>query len=128
MITIADRQIARPDSSSEGHRGSPLAGRRSISGLLGGAGLALLAGAAALWPDAVRADCLGSPCCSLASCTQCSYSGLKCNYSCPGGYSPHLWYCYYGSSLVACGECNTGSDCWGGSFACSIWWWVGSLC
>ena len=40
---------------------------------------------------------------------------------CSGNYSIHAWYCYYGSTLIGCYECNTGTTCHNGSFQCS-WW------
>ena len=62
-------------------------------------------------------------CCNLAFphgpfCPSC---GSGC-WTCPAGYHAHAWYCCYASRLWGCGECNTGADCWSGSFACSRAW------
>lgn len=73
---------------------------------------------------AVAYDCQRSPCCALAKCNVCSYSGNKCNYTCPAGYYKRAWYCVPtgGNRAFGCGECAAGASCWDGPFACSIWW------
>lgn len=98
--------------------------RRGALGLLSRAGMVLVGAVAGLTAAAApaRADCLGSPCCSLASCTQCRYSGRKCNYTCPSGYSKRVWYCHAAARIIGCGECAKGSNCDLGPWACSIWW------
>jgi len=68
-------------------------------------------------------------CCNLAFphgpfCTSCGYA---C-WNCPSGYHAHVWYCCYGGRLCGCGECNTGTDCWSGSFKCSYPWRTGVAC
>ncbi|GII21651.1 hypothetical protein [Planosporangium mesophilum] len=101
--------------------GTP-AKRRGLLRMLGVGGMALvggLAGAAAL-PKAAAADCQGSPCCHLASCTKC---GGRCwNWTCPSGYRKQSWFCMAGVRPIVCAECTTStSSCWSGTFACSYW-------
>jgi hypothetical protein len=89
-------------------------------------GLATVGAVAAqlLHADAAFADCQGSPCCSLARCNQCSYSGNnKSTYVCPGGYNKVSWSCMSGSRKVICGECAAGPNCYQGPWACSIWYY-----
>ncbi|WP_406346301.1 hypothetical protein [Streptomyces sp. NBC_00648] len=84
---------------------------------------AFIAGLSALFlgDRANAADCQSSPCCSLAKCEECSYGESKDRYTCPSGYNRRTWSCVSGSNRYYCGECATGTDCWSGPFACSIW-------
>ncbi|MEU8247509.1 hypothetical protein [Nonomuraea sp. NPDC048916] len=96
--------------------------RRSALGLLMKGGTALVAAVAGVisMTQPAAADCLGSPCCSLASCRRCSGG---CNYSCPSGYYRRYWSCLAGVRVIWCGECtSSSSSCWAGSFYCSVWW------
>lgn len=96
--------------------------RRGVLGLLGAGGMALVGGLAGVLATAepAAADCLGSPCCSLASCNRCAGS---CHFGCPGGYHRQMWFCAAGARPIGCGECTTStSSCWRGSFQCSVWW------
>ena len=95
--------------------------------------LGLIAGVSALLLSrTTRAEAgLSSPCCDLASFTQCDYAPQgKCYYSCPSGYNKTYWWCqaWNGSynAWVGCGECSAGATCTDGPWACSIWWWSGS--
>lgn len=75
--------------------------------------------------EEVRVDPrLDDKCCTLASSTECSYTGSKSNYRCPPGYSKTIWFCCEGTRRVGCGECSSGPTCWDGPWACSIWWWT----
>ncbi|GII95824.1 hypothetical protein [Sinosporangium siamense] len=95
-------------------------GRRNM--LLASAS-ALVAGLATLLnPARAAADCLGSPCCYLASCTRCSYSGSPSSYTCPPGYYKTYWTCVSGGYTYACGECSGGPSCYQGPWPCSIWY------
>ncbi len=68
------------------------------------------------------ADCQGSPCCNLASCTQCSPSGgCGGGWYCPPGYTQTYWTCTRGGTTCTCGECSAGSNCFSGPWACSIY-------
>lgn len=88
-----------------------------------GAATAVIAGlATVLKASPAVADCQGSPCCSLAKCNQCHYAVSKDRYTCPSGYRRSYWTCVSGSRTYGCGECTTGSNCWTGPFACSIWY------
>ncbi|GII21647.1 hypothetical protein Pme01_12440 [Planosporangium mesophilum] len=97
--------------------------RRGLLRMLSVGGMALvggLAGATAL-PKAAAADCQGSPCCYLASCTKCS--GRCWGWTCPSGYYRTYWWCMAGTRPIVCGECvknNTGG-CGSGPYACSYW-------
>lgn len=83
---------------------------------------ALVAGLATLFLGGKAvADCQGSPCCSLAKCNMCSYQVNKDRYTCPSGYNRRTWSCVTGSNRYYCGECASGSTCYDGPFACSIW-------
>jgi hypothetical protein len=101
---------------------APRTGRRFA--VLAGAS-AIIAGLATLI-DArpAAADCLGSPCCSLASCNWCNYRVSPDRFTCPGGYYRTLWTCRSGSITYGCGECSTNPDtCWDkhAGYACSIY-------
>ena len=98
---------------------------------LGALGIGMVAAIADVLatPEAASAG-LSSPCCHLATNTQCSASCsggcTTCyNYHCPSGSYKEYWWCFAGSRLIGCGECQkTGSDCWSGgnTYTCSIWW------
>lgn len=93
-------------------------------------GIGAIAAVAELFMNASPASAgLPSPCCDLASNTQC---GSSCspgcsscsNYFCPGGYHQEIWYCTAGSRPIGCGECApySSNSCFSGPWACSIWW------
>lgn len=86
-------------------------------------GSAFVAGLATLLnAKPAAADCQGSPCCSLASCTICYYEVSKDRWKCPPGYYRTYWTCVSGSGITfGCGECSAGPSCWTGPFACSVW-------
>jgi hypothetical protein len=91
-----------------------------------GAASAIIAGLATLIdPRPAAADCIGSPCCSLASCTWCRYSVSPDRFTCPSGYYRTVWSCRTGSgTMYGCGECSTNwRTCWDeyASYACSIY-------
>ncbi|GGQ60212.1 hypothetical protein [Couchioplanes azureus] len=97
--------------------------RRSRRRALLSAASAVVAGlATVLKASPAVADCLGSPCCSLASCEQCQYAVSRDRYTCPDGYRRTVWTCVSGSRTYGCGECSTGETCNDGPFACSIWY------
>ncbi|GAB3938986.1 hypothetical protein [Micromonospora vulcania] len=89
-----------------------------------GAASAVVAGlATVLKASPAVADCLGSPCCSLASCTRCHYAVEPDRYTCPSGYYRTFWTCTSGGRTYGCGECSKSkTSCWSGPFACSIWY------
>jgi hypothetical protein len=96
--------------------------RRGLLGKLSKGGMVMVAGLAGMLAasEPAAADCLGSPCCQLASCDQCSGG---CNYSCPSGYYRMYWWCQAGARTIGCGECTTSSsNCWAGIYHCSVWW------
>lgn len=96
--------------------------RRGVLGMLGTGGMALVGGLAGMLATAepAAADCQGSPCCQLFSCTKCAHS---CHYTCPPGYHRQMWFCSAGARAIGCGECTTStSTCWDGDFSCSVWW------
>lgn len=96
-------------------------GRRRFAIL--GAASAIVAGlATVLKASPAVADCQGSPCCSLASCTICNYAVAKDRYTCPSGYKRTYWTCTTGGRTYGCGECSKGTSCWTGPFACSVWY------
>jgi hypothetical protein len=90
-----------------------------------GAASAIIAGLATLLDSRpAAADCLGSPCCSLASCRRCSYAVSPDRFTCPSGYYRTVWSCRSGSVMYGCGECSTNRNtCWDedGTFWCSIY-------
>lgn len=97
--------------------------RRALQALLAGA-TAIVGGlATAIEPAA--ADCLGSPCCALATCQWCSYSVSRDRYNCVAeGGNRTLWSCTDGSGrLVWCGECSAGTNCYAGPWYCSTWFY-----
>lgn len=97
--------------------------RRALQALLAGA-TAIVGGlATAIEPAA--ADCLGSPCCALATCQWCSYSVSRDRYNCSAeGGNRTLWSCTDGTGrLVWCGECSAGGDCYTGPWYCSTWFY-----
>lgn len=105
----------RTDSDTDG-------GRRRL--LI--AGTAVIAGLATLLrPEPAAADCLGSPCCTLATCTLCDYNVARDRYNCPTGYNRTLWTCVESGTgyTVWCGECSTGTDCYSGPWLCSTWFY-----
>lgn len=59
-------------------------------------------------------------CCDLATSIPCAGSGP--NFTCPAGYTKHVWYCCEFGRIAGCGECTQGPDCWTGPFACSEDW------
>jgi hypothetical protein len=84
-------------------------------------GTALIAALAAMsTPEPASADCQGSPCCSLASCTRCNLNFCG-GWSCPSGYNATCWNCTSGGKWYVCGECSAGTNCYSGPWACSIW-------
>jgi hypothetical protein len=104
------------DDITEG-RGS---GRRSA--LLASASAVIAGLATLLDAKPAAADCLGSPCCELASCTWCNYQVSPDRYTCPEGYTRVMWTCRSGSVTWGCGECGTDpTSCWRGRFACSVY-------
>ncbi len=107
MMDIEDRQASVVDPVS----------RRSILRV----GSAFIAAIATLSsPKAAAADCQGSPCCDLASCTRCNF--LQCGgWYCPPGYHQTCWNCYTGGKWYVCGECSYGTDCHSGPWYCSVW-------
>ena len=79
-----------------------------------GAGSAFVAALATLASSKeVLADCQGSPCCSLASCTRCTVQQCS-GWFCPVGYHQTCWNCRSGGSWYMCGECSAGSTCYQG--------------
>jgi hypothetical protein len=101
--------------------------RRRILTRFVGASAGLFAGLAARGTPTALAG--NYACCNLAFphgpfCPSC---GTGC-WTCPPGYHAHAWYCCYAGSLWGCGECNTGSDCWTGSFTCSRAWRSSAPC
>ena len=81
------------------------------------AGLATLVNA-----TPAAADCLGSPCCSLATCTWCNYAVNRDRFTCSSGWTRRTWSCTTaGGSIFWCGECAKGASCWNGPWNCSIW-------
>jgi hypothetical protein len=96
--------------------------RRGAMGMLAKGGMLIVGGLAGILGTATpaAADCQGSPCCSLASCTKCSGS---CHYTCPSGWRRAYWGCMAGTRVIFCGECvKGGSGCSGSSYYCSVWW------
>jgi hypothetical protein len=93
--------------------------RRSIFGI----GTAVVAGLATVLarPTEAHADCQGSPCCFLASCTRCRRNP-RGGWFCPRGFNARFWTCVSGRRRVICGECARGSNCFQGPWACSIWY------
>lgn len=88
-----------------------------------GAASAFIAGLSSLTSTGTAyADCQGSPCCSLALCTQCYYQVNKNRYTCPAGYHKTYWTCTSSSGTWYCGECTKGANCYQGPYACSIWY------
>jgi hypothetical protein len=66
-------------------------------------------------------------CCHLA-CPhkECPYDGDKSNFQCPEPYHRTFWTCCEGTTLVGCGECACGSNCFSGPWYCSIAYEAGS--
>lgn len=90
------------------------------------AGTAVIAGLATLLrPEPAAADCLGSPCCALATCTLCDYQVSRDRFICPAGYNQTLWTCVESGTgyLVWCGECSAGPSCYEGPWYCSTWFY-----
>lgn len=85
---------------------------------------ALVAGLATVMSGGTaKADCLGSPCCSLASCTLCPYPVSRDRYNCPSGWYRTVWTCRSSTGrLYICGECSRGTSCWSGPWLCSTWY------
>jgi len=102
---------------------APTQGRRRA--LQVGASM-LIAGLATLINPrhATAADCLGSPCCTLASCRWCSYQVSRDRYTCPSGYYRTYWTCRTSNgTLYICGECSgAAGNCFQGPFYCSTWY------
>ncbi|GAA1704916.1 hypothetical protein GCM10009765_62590 [Fodinicola feengrottensis] len=115
----ASLECVTPEATEEIEQ--TISGRRRF-GLLA-ASSAFIAGLAVLLDSkAAAADCLGSPCCSLATCTWCYYQVSRDRYTCPSGYHRVLWTCTSGGFTWGCGECSgNASTCWQGPFNCSIW-------
>ena len=69
-------------------------------------------------------------CCFLArKDNECKWVGSKSSFTCPQGFYRQWWYCCEGTHQLACAECTTSqSNCWSGSFDCSIWWDTGQSC
>ena len=68
-------------------------------------------------------------CCTLATDTECYYTGNKANYTCPPGYVKSHWVCGSGSRRIACGECAKAPspNCYVAAdydFNCSIWYYL----
>lgn len=66
-------------------------------------------------------------CCHLACPhTECPYEGDKSNFQCPEPYQKTSWTCCEGTTLVGCGECACGNNCFSGPWYCSIAFEVGT--
>lgn len=60
-------------------------------------------------------------CCNLACpLTPCPYEGDPSNFTCPEPYQKTAWTCCEGSTMVGCGECACGGDCFQSPWYCSI--------
>lgn len=106
-------------------RGVP---RRGAMRWLAGGGLGIIGSLASLAETRGAAASplgLSSPCCNLASNTQCRYpSSGKCHYTCPTNYKRAVWGCSAGARWILCGECVplSSPSCEVGPWPCSIWW------
>jgi hypothetical protein len=114
----------QPSQASVEIGGSP---RRDRWRVILGAGTAVIAGLATLAKtQPASADCQGSPCCSLYSCTVCDYQVSRDRFQCPSGYWRAVWSCNEPGTgkLVWCGECaGVLNDCYSCPCACSIWFY-----
>ncbi|WP_331771900.1 hypothetical protein OG948_50930 (plasmid) [Embleya sp. NBC_00888] len=116
-MSITQECVQVADTDIEPRKGARGIGVKALAGASAFiAGLATLINA-----TPAAADCQGSPCCSLASCTMCNYRVAHDRFYCPTGYNRTVWSCVSGSSMFWCGECSGGTSCWNGPFACSIW-------
>lgn len=101
----------------------PIVKRRGILGFLSLGGMTIVGAVAGVMGTAIpaAADCQGSPCCQLASCTVCAG---RCDcFTCPPGYRKKIWYCSVAGRPIGCGECSgANGSCWDGPFACSKFW------
>ena len=62
-------------------------------------------------------------CCHLATNTECNWTIVKSNYTCPEGFHRTFWYCMDGTQKIGCGECSqSATSCWQGPWQCSIFW------
>jgi hypothetical protein len=118
-----------PTEAVPGEQIRPMPRRRGFLKMLTMGGMALVGGLAAVIaepkPEAASADCQGSPCCHLASCTVCS--GTCSNFFCPCNSENNCWgrtwwWCTSGSHLIGCGECVKTGNCHAGPWLCSKWW------
>jgi hypothetical protein len=121
QLPILSAQVGT-ESTEETAAELPPVRRRGALGVLSRGGIALVGGLAGLFATAppAAADCQGSPCCHLASCTVCSG---RCDcFSC--GHYKRIWYCSVAARVIGCGECQKYSgDCWhGGTYYCSKYW------
>ncbi len=113
-----DIQVRVPDPDQQ-------PGRRKFMTRASGLGAAVVGAIALTWTDAPAALAFDEGCCNLATRTPCGGSwGKDGTFTCPSGSSKHFWSCYTSGDhfLFHCWECNTGSNCDGGTFKCSNYW------
>ncbi|SRR6266496_6704 len=125
---IMAAEVMATDSNSDTQKTND---RRRFLGRLGGLGAGVVGAIAFTFADAPAAAAYTVGCCHLATSRPCGGSwNNNGNFSCPSGYTKHYWSCCCGYFIYHCWECNTGSNCFTGSFACSNYWnyYLGGCC